>query len=72
MGGCFFIHYWEKTEYTYNALGKVATVTDSMNHKQEYGYNSRGQNSSVKEAKNNTFTTLKRFLFIFNYIEKKS
>ena len=42
------------TTYTYNALGKVESVTDSLNHRTEFTYNSRGQNTEVLDAANNT------------------
>ena len=41
------------TTYTYNALGKVESVTDSLNHRTEFTYNSRGQNTAVRDAANN-------------------
>ena len=41
------------TTYTYNALGKVESVTDSMSHRTEFTYNSRGQNTAVRDASNN-------------------
>ncbi len=41
------------TTYTYNALGKVESVTDPLNHRTEFTYNSRGQNTEVRDAANN-------------------
>ena len=31
------------TTYTYNTLGKVSSVTDSMNHRTEYNYDGKGR-----------------------------
>ena len=44
------------TTYTYTALGKIESVTDSLNHRNEYTYNSRNQNISVRDVANNTST----------------
>ena len=41
------------TTYTYNEIGKVESVTDSLNHRTEFTYNSRGQNTAVRDAANN-------------------
>jgi RHS repeat-associated protein len=46
----------KSTSYTYNELGKVATITDPMNHCSVYTYDSLGRNASVQDAANNTST----------------